>query len=908
MALDKHVFLFTEDADSIIAELEAEGRGVKDLLGGKGSNLMLMTNSGIPVPPGFTIDTDTCIEFLANQNQLPAGVEDEIYEAMAALEEQVDKKFGDAENPLLVSVRSGAKFSMPGMMDTVLNLGMNDEVAEGMVALTGDERFVYDAYRRFIMMFADVVKGADREMFEEALAEVKQDEGVREDTEVSAEGLRKVVEMEKEIYEEAVGEPFPTEPREQLMQAVDAVFSSWDNDRAIAYREIHGISHSLGTAVNVQMMVFGNLGDDSGTGVAFTRNPATGEKEIYGEFLFNAQGEDVVAGIRTPLPISELDGRMPEIYQQFVDICERLEQFYHNMQDVEFTIERGKLWMLQTRDGKRTAQAAIKVASEMFDEGLVTREEAVMMVEPSQLDQLLHPQFDPETKPEAITKGVDASPGAASGQVVFSSEEADEWAKDGKKVILVRHETSPEDIRGMAASQGILTTTGGKTSHAAIVGRQMGTPCVVGAGEVELDYAKRQFRVGDTVVREGDWVSIDGSTGEVMLGEVETMPSDIIQVLTGVKDESESPMFRMFSNLMAWADEIRSLGVLTNADTPEDAETARKLGAEGIGLTRTEHMFFGEDRLLNFQKMIVADDEESQRAALEQLLPYQREDFEGILRAMDGLPVIIRLLDPPLHEFLPNDPEDQQVIADETGKTLAEIQDMVARLHEMNPMLGHRGCRLGITDPLISEMQARAIFEAACALKAEGLDPKPEVMIPLVGTEGEISILGELVVRVAEEVMEEQGVEVDYMVGTMIELPRACLVADDIARHAEFFSFGTNDLTQTTFGFSRDDIEGKFLPAYIDSRIFEGSPFAVLDEDGVGELVAMGVERGRAAREDLEIGICGEHGGDPRSIDFCHRVGLNYVSCAPLRVPIARLAAAQSQVNNPREGAQAVAQ
>ena len=901
MALDKHVFLFSEDADPIVAEVTAQGRGLKDLLGGKGSNLMLMTNSGIPVPPGFTIDTDTCIAYIDNNKVLPDGIEDEIDATMTALEQETGKQFGSTENPLLVSVRSGAKFSMPGMMDTVLNLGMNDDVAEGMVKLSGDERFVYDAYRRFIMMFADVVKGAHRELFEEALTQVKKEEGVAEDTEVSAEGLKKVVELEKDIYEKAVGSPFPTEPRQQLLESVEAVFSSWDNPRAIDYRLIHGIPHSLGTAVNVQMMVFGNLGDDSGTGVAFTRNPATGDREIYGEFLFNAQGEDVVAGIRTPLPISELEREMPEIYNQFFTITENLEQFYHNMQDVEFTIEQGKLWMLQTRDGKRTAQAAIKVASDMVEEGLVDKQEAVMMVEPAQLDQILHPQFDPTTKSESITKGVDASPGAASGQVVFTSEDADEWNKAGKKVVLVRHETNPEDIRGMAAAQGILTTTGGKTSHAAIVGRQMGTPCVVGAGEVELDYANKQFRVGDVTIGEGDWISIDGSTGEVMLGEVETMPSDVIQVLTGDKDASESELFTMFQNLMDWADEIRALGVLTNADSPEDATTARKLGAKGIGLTRTEHMFFGEERLLNFQKMIVADDEESQRKALDALLPYQREDFEGILRAMDGYPVIIRLLDPPLHEFLPKDADDQKTIADETGKTVADIQDMVARLHEMNPMLGHRGCRLGITDPLISEMQVRAIFEAACALKAEGLNPKPEVMIPLVGTEGEIKILSQLAERIAREVIAEKGVEVDYMIGTMIELPRACIVADQIAKHAEFFSFGTNDLTQTAFGFSRDDIEGKFLPAYIDQRIFEASPFAVLDEDGVGALVRIGVEKGRAARPDIEIGICGEHGGDPKSVDFCHRAGLNYVSCSPLRVPIARLAAAQAQVNNPRD-------
>ena len=900
MGLDKHVFLFNESVEALDAEMDKQGRELRDLLGGKGANLVRMTNAGIPVPLGFSIDTDSCIAFIENNNQLPDGLEDEIDAALASLEEQVGKNFGADENPLLLSVRSGSRFSMPGMMDTVLNLGMNDQVAEAMVALTGDERFVYDAYRRLIMMFADVVKGAERDHFEELLSEVKEQEGVKEDVDVSAAGLRKVVAMQKDLYRKEVGVPFPEDPRQQLLEAVEAVFRSWNIPRAIAYREIHGISHSLGTAVNVQMMVFGNLGDDSGTGVAFTRNPASGEKEIYGEFLFNAQGEDVVAGIRTPLPISELEREMPAIYKQFTDICENLEAYYHNMQDVEFTIEQGKLWMLQTRDGKRTAQAAIKIASDMVEEGRVSKEEAIMMMDPPQLDQILHPQFDPETKPASITKGVDASPGAASGQVVFTSEDADAWAKQGKRVILVRHETSPEDIRGMAASEGILTTTGGKTSHAAIVGRQMGTPCVVGAGAVDLDYKNKQFRVGNVIVHEGDWVSIDGSTGEVMLGQVETMPSDVIQVLVGDKQPSESELYTMFDNLMTWADEVRSLRVLTNADTPEDATTARRLGAQGIGLTRTEHMFFGEERLLNFQKTIVADDEDSQRKALDALLPYQRDDFEGILRAMDGLPVIIRLLDPPLHEFLPKDPEDQRVIAEETGKTVEEIQEMVARLHEMNPMLGHRGCRLGITDPLISAMQVRAIFEAACSLKAEGLSPKPEVMIPLVGTEGEIKILQQLAERVAQEVMAEKGVEVDYMIGTMIELPRACLVADQIARHAEFFSFGTNDLTQTAFGFSRDDIEGKFLPAYIEQRIFEQSPFAVLDEDGVGALVATGVEKGRAARPGMEIGVCGEHGGDPKSIDFCHRVGLDYVSCSPLRVPIARLAAAQSQVHNPR--------
>ncbi len=896
----KRVYLFTEDAEPIAAAVEAGGKELKDLLGGKGSNLMLMTNAGIPVPSGFTITTNTCIDFLDNDAQMPAGLDTEVAAAVAALEAQTDKKFGDVDNPLLLSVRSGAKFSMPGMMDTVLNLGLNDEVVVGLAKLANDERFAYDAYRRFIMMFGDVVKGAERELFEECFAEVKEEEGVSEDTEVSAEGLKKVVELEKKVYQDAVGEPFPTEPYEQLMQSIDAVFSSWGNDRAIAYRTINRIDHDLGTAVNVQTMVFGNLGDDSGTGVAFTRDPATGAKELYGEFLFNAQGEDVVAGTRTPLPISDLHESMPEVYDQFVAICDKLEAFYRNMEDVEFTIEQGKLWMLQTRDGKRTAQAAITIACALVDEGLRTEEEAVMLVEPDQLDQLLHAQFDAAAKPEAVAKGVDASPGAASGKVVFSSAHAVEAAEAGEKVLLVRHETSPEDIRGMAAAQGILTSTGGKTSHAAVVGRQMGKPCVVGCGDVSIDYAGSKCSIGDLDICEGDWVSIDGSTGEVMLGEVETAPSDIIQVLTGDKAPEDAPLYGLFAKLMGWADDVRALGVLTNADTPEDAQMAVKLGAKGIGLTRTEHMFFGEDRLLNFQKMIVAEDEEQRQVAADALLPYQREDFYGILKAMDGFPVIIRLLDPPLHEFLPKDEAGQQQIADETGRTLEDIQEMVVRLHELNPMLGHRGCRLGITWPLVPAMQARAIFEAACALKKEGLNPIPEVMIPLVGTKGETSILTKIILDQAEAVMAEQGVEVEFKVGTMIEVPRAALVADQIAEFAQFFSFGTNDLTQMGFGFSRDDAEGKFIPAYIEQRVFEANPFQVLDEEGMGQLVAMACEKGRAARPDIELGICGEHGGDPTSVDFCHRVGLDYVSCSPLRVPIARLAAAQAQVKTPR--------
>jgi len=895
----KRCYMFNEDMDALAQKLEAEGRGLKDLLGGKGSNLCLMTNSGIPVPPGFTLTADTCIEYV-EIGDLPTGLDDEVRQSMEKLEDWVGKRFGDPDNPLLVSVRSGAKFSMPGMMDTVLNLGMNDEVATALVKLTGDERFVWDAYRRFIMMFGDVVRGIDRGLFEQCLDEVKQEEAVTEDVDVSPEGLKKVVQCEKQVYKQQLGEDFPTDPATQLFAAIRAVFSSWDNDRAIAYRELNGIPHNLGTAVNIQTMVFGNLGDNSGTGVAFTRDPATGAREIYGEYLVNAQGEDVVAGIRTPVPISDLEERMPEIYAEFAGICEKLEQFYHNMEDVEFTVEQGKLWMLQTRDGKRTARAAIKIAVDMVEEGLISEQEAVMLVEPDQLDQVLHRQFDPAAKPEAVAMGVAASPGAAAGEVVFTSERATEEAQAGNRVVLVRHETSPEDIRGMAASQGILTMLGGKTSHAAVVGRQMGKPCVVGCSAIDIDYAAKQFTVNGRVVNEGDYVSIDGTTGEVMLGDVDTTDSDIIQVLRGELEPEQSEDYQYFAEFMPWADEIRKLGVRTNADTPEDATMARTLGAAGIGLTRTEHMFFGEDRLLNFQKMILSDSEEAMTEAADALLPYQRDDFYGILKAMDNLPVIIRLLDPPLHEFLPKDEDAVDAAAAVSDKTPDEIREIAANLHEMNPMLGHRGCRLGVTFPMVYKMQVRAIFEAACQLKKEGYNPVPEVMIPLVGILGELEILKGYAEEVAQEVMDEQGAEFEYMIGTMIEIPRACLVADDIAEVAEFFSFGTNDLTQMAFGFSRDDVEGKFIPAYIAQRIVEVSPFESIDRDGVGELMRIAVERGRAANENLELGICGEHGGEPRSVAFCHEIGLDYVSCAPLRVPIARLAAAQAQVDNAR--------
>ncbi len=895
----KRCYLYNEDMDALSTTLETEGRGLKDLLGGKGSNLCLMTNAGIPVPPGFTITTDTCIEFV-NTGKLPEGLEEEVMQTIRALEEWVGKGLGNPANSLLVSVRSGSKFSMPGMMDTVLNLGLNDEVAAAMVELMGDERFVWDAYRRFIMMFGDVVRGVDREHFEECLTNVKQEEGVTNDVDVSAEGLRKVVAMEKEVYKQHLGEDFPTDPGQQLFASIEAVFSSWDNDRAIAYRELNGISHDIGTAVNVQTMVFGNLGADSGTGVAFTRDPATGEKQIYGDYLFNAQGEDVVAGTRTPVPIAELEEQMPEIYEEFAAICEKLEKFYHDMEDVEFTVEQGKLWMLQTRDGKRTARAAIKIAVDMVEEGLITQQEAVMLVEPDQLDQVLHRQFDSGAKPAAVATGVAASPGAAAGQVVFSSEEAVQWAGQGQRVVLVRHETSPDDIRGMAAAQGILTVLGGKTSHAAVVGRQMGKPCVVGCGAIELNYDQKQFDVNGNLVKEGDYVSIDGTTGEVMLGDVATTDSDIIQVLRGTMAPEESEDYQYFTKFMPWADEVRVMGVRTNADTPEDSTLARNLGAAGIGLTRTEHMFFGEDRLLNFQKMILSDSEEDMTEVANALLPYQREDFYGILKAMDGLPVIIRLLDPPLHEFLPKDQAGIEAAAEISGKTPEQIRDIAVNLHELNPMLGHRGCRLGITFPMIYKMQVRAIFEAACQLKKEGYAPVPEVMIPLVGILGELEITKAYSEEVAQQVMDEQGVEVECIIGTMIEIPRACLVADDIARIAEFFSFGTNDLTQMAFGFSRDDVEGKFIPAYIAQRIIEVSPFESIDRDGVGELMRMAVEKGREANPDLELGICGEHGGEPRSVAFCHEIGLDYVSCAPLRVPIARLAAAQAQLQNPR--------
>lgn len=922
MAL-KRVYRFWEDAKPLQEELAADNRELRDLLGGKGSGLMLMTNADIPVPPGFTITTDTCNEYYAAGEKFPPGLEEEIQQAVKDLEERVGKRFGDPENPLLVSVRSGAKFSMPGMMDTVLNLGINDAVAEAMIRLTNNPRFVWDSYRRFIMMFADVVMGLDREKFEECLAKVKKEEGVEQDTEVSAEGMKKVVELEKELYQAELGQPFPETAEEQLTAAVRAVFESWNNDRAITYRNIHKIPHNLGTAVNVQMMVFGNMGNDSGTGVAFTRNPATGEKTIYGEFLPNAQGEDVVAGIRTPVKIEQMADfdageEDPEererlrqvwarVYGEFQEVAEKLERFFQDVQDIEFTVEKGKLWILQTRNGKRTGVAAVRIAVDMVDEGLVSIDRALLQVEAETLPHLLVPQFDSAAQEQArsdpnifLARATGASPGAGAGRVVFTADDAVAWAARDERVILVRHETSPDDIHGMERAQGFLTVFGGATSHAAIVGRQLGKPAVVGCGDISLDYDNKQFTVNGKVVKEGDYVSIDGATGEVFLADLPTVPSEIVRVWDGELPAEESTLFQYYSRFMQWVDERRKLGVRTNADRPETAREALVRGAEGIGLCRTEHMFFGPERIRAFQCMIVAETVEERQKWADKLLPYQRQDFKEILEVMDGLPVIVRLLDPPLHEFLPKEDDDIAEVAEMTGKTPDDIRRLSTELHEMNPMLGHRGCRLGITFPEIYKMQVRALFEAACELKKAGKDPKPEVMIPLVGIPEELEYTKADAVKVAEAVMDEYDVQVEYMVGTMIEVPRACVVADKIAATAEFFSFGTNDLTQTTFAFSRDDAEGKFLPEYVSKGILQVSPFIVLDRAGVGRLMEMAIKEGRQANSQLEVGICGQHGGDPQSIEFCHIVGLDYVSCDPPLVPVARLAAAQAQIRHPR--------
>jgi pyruvate,orthophosphate dikinase len=880
MSSKKYVYLFEEG-----------NAGMKNLLGGKGANLAEMTKIGLPVPPGLIVTTEACKDFTAQGQQFPAGLKEQIRNGIALLEEKTGKRFGDEVNPLLVSVRSGAPVSMPGMMDTVLNLGLNDRTAEALASATGNERFALDCYRRFINMFGDVVMGVEHHKFESILACQKDKVRIYLDNQLSAGHWREIIAEYKKLIQKETGRLFPQEPMEQLFMAVHAVFNSWNNDRACVYRRINKIPDDLGTAVNIQVMVFGNLGNDSGTGVAFTRNPSTGENKLYGEYLINAQGEDVVAGIRTPQPIEALQQDMPEIYSQFADMCGLLSRHYRDMQDIEFTVERGKLWILQTRSGKRTAQAAIKIAVDMVDEGLITREEAVLRVEPGQLDQLLHRRIDSEAKLNIVARGLPASPGAASGVVVFDADEAERLNAEGKKLILVRVETTPDDIHGIVASQGVLTSRGGMTSHAAVVARGMGKPCVCGCEAISIDYEKNIFSIEDLVVRKGDTISVDGSTGNVILGEVPMLDPEL---------SSE------FKQLLEWADQIRTLGVRANADTPQDAAKSREFGAEGIGLTRTEHMFMAQDRLPIVQEMILSAGKPERQVALDKLLPMQQGDFYGILKAMDGLPVTIRLLDPPLHEFLPNAEELMVEITrlrlTEGSKAEIEKKEELLRkvraLSEVNPMLGHRGCRLGITFPEIYAMQARAIFLATAQLVKEGFNPVPEVEIPLVIDLNELSFLRQIIVAEAEEVMKKTGISFHYTVGTMIEIPRAALLADELAQSADFFSFGTNDLTQTTLGFSRDDAEGKFIQAYQDRKILSDNPFMVLDRKGVGKLMKWAVEQGRKTTPDLLIGICGEHGGEPSSIEFCQELGLDYVSCSTFRVPIARLAAAQAAVNN----------
>ncbi|MFM2045836.1 MAG: hypothetical protein RLY86_4412 [Pseudomonadota bacterium] len=884
-------------------EGKAEGRAeMKNLLGGKGANLAEMSNLGLPVPPGFTITTEVCTYYYANGRHYPGELEAQVRAALGEVERIVGMRFGDAENPLLVSVRSGARASMPGMMDTVLNLGLNDVTVQGLARRSGDARFAYDSYRRFIQMFGNVVLDVDHHRFEDVLEEVKRDRGFDLDTELKAEDWQAVIQGYKAVVEEDLGSPFPQDPTEQLWGAIGAVFGSWMNQRAITYRRLHDIPADWGTAVNVQAMVFGNMGDDCATGVAFTRNPSTGDNRFYGEYLINAQGEDVVAGIRTPQHLTiagkqengstlpAMEESMPEVFRQLDAVRTRLETHYRDMQDIEFTVQQGKLYMLQTRTGKRTAAAALKIAVDMAREGLIDEKTAVLRVEPKSLDQLLHPTLDPKAKRQIIAKGLPASPGAASGKVVFSADEAERLSELGEAVILCRVETSPEDIHGMHAARGILTTRGGMTSHAAVVARGMGRACVAGAGELRIDYKAGTMTVRGTVIRGGDTVTIDGSTGEVMLGEVPTIQPE----LTGD-----------FATLMGWADGHRRMKVRTNAETPLDARTARKFGCEGIGLCRTEHMFFDADRIIAVREMILADSEGGRRAALAKIAPMQRNDFVELFKIMAGLPVTIRLLDPPLHEFLPNTEEEMAEVAAAAGMDLAKVQHRATQLHEANPMLGHRGCRLGISYPEIYEMQARAIFEAAVAVFQEtGATVIPEIMIPLVGTKKELDILKAVIDRVAGEVAGATGRKIDYLVGTMIELPRAALQAARIAETAEFFSFGTNDLTQTTFGISRDDA-GAFLPDYQRAGILEHDPFVTLDTDGVGELVGIAAERGRKTRPDIKLGICGEHGGDPSSIYFCEKVGLDYVSCSPYRVPIARLAAAQAALLGEQQASEA---
>jgi pyruvate,orthophosphate dikinase len=878
-------------------------KDMKDVLGGKGANLAEMAGIGLPVPAGFTISTEACILFAQEGNKIPAQVEEQILFNLKKLEDFSLQQFGGKENPLLVSVRSGAKFSMPGMMDTVLNLGLNDETLEGLAKKTNDERFAWDCYRRLIHMFGDVVLEIPKKKFEDVLRRKKQEAGIVHDFELSSVLLKELLSEYKELVKQETGKPFPVDVKEQLFLAVSAVFMSWNNPRAITYRRLNHIPDDLGTAVNIQQMVFGNTGENSATGVGFTRNPATGEKEMYGEYLFNAQGEDVVAGIRTPSPIQNLEQEMPRVYEELEQYTDKLEKHYKDVQDFEFTIQEGKLYMLQTRNGKRTGLAAVKIAVDMVKEGLVTPEEALTMVEPEALNQLLHPVFDVHEKDKhsRLATGLAASPGAAAGQVVFTAEEAVAQKKQGKRVILVRDETSPDDIHGMSASQGILTATGGMTSHAAVVGRQMGKPAVVGCGDISLNEEQKSFKVGNREFKEGDWISIEGALGEVLEGEIPTMPSEIMQVIRGEKKPEDSKMYQDFTKFLSWADKNRELKVRANADTPEDAKTALAFGAEGIGLARTEHMFFEEKRLPFIKEMILSENEAKRREAISKLLPFQKEDFYGLFKAMEGNPVTIRTLDPPLHEFLPRREDlmvELAVLKASKSGEMAKINELerllerVKALSEFNPMLGHRGCRLGITYPEIIEMQTTAIFEAVCMLAEEGEKVLPEIMIPLVGTKEELADQKDIVVRVAEELMKKHGVKVDYSVGTMIEIPRAAITADKIAEEAEFFSFGTNDLTQTTFGVSRDD-GANFMAFYIAHGIWKDNPFETVDIDGVGELMRWAVEKGRETRSDLKVGICGVHGGDPRSIYFCHEIGLDYVSCSAYQIPIARLAAAQ---------------
>ena len=869
----KFVYLFSEGDASM-----------RELLGGKGANLAEMTNIGLPVPQGFTITTEACTQYYEDGRKINDEIQAQIMEYIDKMEGVVGKKFGDKENPLLVSVRSGARASMPGMMDTILNLGLNEEVVEVMAAKSGNARWAYDCYRRFIQMYSDVVMEVGKKYFEQLIDEMKEAKGVTQDIELTAEDLKELAGQFKAEYKSKIGKDFPSDPKEQLMGAVEAVFRSWDNPRANVYRRDNDIPYSWGTAVNVQAMVFGNMGDDCGTGVAFTRDPATGDKGLMGEFLVNAQGEDVVAGVRTPMPIAEMAEKFPEAFAEFTKVCAILEDHYRDMQDMEFTVEAGKLYMLQTRNGKRTAKAALKIACDLVDEGMIDEKKAVAMIDPRNLDTLLHPQFDAKALKAATPagKGLGASPGAACGKVVFTAEDAEAWNARGEKVVLVRLETSPEDITGMKASQGILTVRGGMTSHAAVVARGMGTCCVSGCGEIKMDEENKKFELAGKTYVEGDYISIDGSTGNIYDGIIPTVDAEIAGE---------------FGRIMAWADEFRTLKVRTNADTPADAKKARELGAEGIGLCRTEHMFFEAERIAAFREMICADTVEEREAALDKILPYQQGDFEALYEALEGNPVTIRFLDPPLHEFVPTEEADIKALADAQGKTVEDIKAIIASLHEFNPMMGHRGCRLAVTYPEIAAMQTKAVIRAAIKVQKAHADWNvvPEIMIPLIGDVKELKFVKKVVVETADAEIAAAGADLKYEVGTMIEIPRACITADEVAKEADFFCFGTNDLTQMTYGFSRDDA-GKFLTAYYDSKIFENDPFAKLDQNGVGALMEMAVEKGKASGKNLHYGICGEHGGDPVSVEFCHKIGLNYVSCSPFRVPIARLAAAQAAI------------